>query len=124
MTRVLGETARDPIPASEIEVLLSERPLDRITFTTDELTAVCPVTGQRDFYTCEIEYGGRSTLESKGLKLYLSGFVAVGITAEDLACHIAEDLGTRLDVPVRVTLTQSVRGGLTLEVVATWEDEF
>lgn len=43
--------------------------------TSDELTAVCPVTGQPDLYTATIEYWPAARcIESKSVKLYLSGY--------------------------------------------------
>src|SRR3954470_22907411 len=42
---------------------------------SDELSAVCPVTGQPDLYVATIDYEPDALcLESKSLKLYLSRF--------------------------------------------------
>jgi 7-cyano-7-deazaguanine reductase len=41
----------------------------RVEMTSDELTAVCPITGQPDMYVVTIEYGAQQLcLESKSLK--------------------------------------------------------
>jgi hypothetical protein len=37
--------------------------VSRVELTSDELTAVCPVTGQPDLYEAAIEYTARSRLE-------------------------------------------------------------
>ena len=45
----------------------------RVEMTSDELTAVCPITGQPDMYVVTIEYSAdRLCTESKSLKLYLA----------------------------------------------------
>jgi hypothetical protein len=47
----------------------------RVEMTSDELTAVCPITGQPDMYVATIEYEAhRLCLESKSLKLYLARY--------------------------------------------------
>ena len=46
-----------------------------VELTSDELTALCPVTGQPDLYIATIEYEPDTRcLESKSLKLYLNEF--------------------------------------------------
>ncbi len=46
-----------------------------VELESDELTAVCPVTGQPDLYVATIEYEPETLcLESKSLKLYLNRF--------------------------------------------------
>ena len=86
--------------------------------TSDELTAVCPITSQPDLYVATIEYWpGALCLESKSLKLYLSGFRNEGAFCEVLAVKIRDDVAEALDLPsdkVRVTLRQKARGGITI----------
>ncbi|HZO96924.1 MAG TPA: hypothetical protein VFB42_06095 [Gaiellaceae bacterium] len=90
----------------------------RVELASDELTAVCPVTGQPDLYTARIEYdAGALCLESKSLKLYLAGFRNEGCFAEALAVRIRDDVAAALELPaerVRVTLVQKARGGITI----------
>ncbi len=89
-------------------------------FRSTELTAVCPVTEQSDFYTIDIEYMPVDRcIESKSLKLYLRTFDGVGIFAEHLAPRIAGHLAGAVDTTVTVTLQQGVRGGITTTVSAT-----
>ena len=46
-----------------------------LELTSDELTAVCPITGQPDFYTATIAFRPDAhCLESKSLKIYLARF--------------------------------------------------
>ena len=86
--------------------------------TSDEFTAVCPITSQPDLYVATIEYSpGELCLESKSLKLYLSSFRNEGVFCEALAVKIRDDVANALDLPsdkVRVTLKQKARGGITI----------
>jgi 7-cyano-7-deazaguanine reductase len=90
--------------------------------TSDELTAVCPVTGQPDLYVATIEYWpGKLCIESKSLKLYLSGYRNEGHFAEALAVRIRDDVAEAVQLPadkVRVILRQKARGGITITATA------
>jgi 7-cyano-7-deazaguanine reductase len=90
--------------------------------TSDELTAVCPITGQADLYEVSINYDAQELcLESKSLKLYLAQFRNEGVFAEALAVRIKDDVAAALKMDrgaVRVTLTQKPRGGITITVTA------
>ncbi len=92
--------------------------VSHVEMTSDELTAVCPVTGQPDLYTASIEYWPQSLcLESKSLKLYLSGYRNEGDFCEALAVKIRDDTAAAVELPpeqVRVTLRQKSRGGITI----------
>jgi 7-cyano-7-deazaguanine reductase len=89
-----------------------------VEMTSDELTALCPVTGQPDLYTLSIEYTPRERcLESKSLKLYLSSFRNEGVFCEALAVKIRDDVAEALGLGadgVSVRLTQKARGGITI----------
>jgi 7-cyano-7-deazaguanine reductase len=92
--------------------------VSHVELTSDELTAVCPVTGQPDLYVATIEYWpGPLCIESKSLKLYLSGYRNEGAFCEALAVRIRDDVAEALQLPpdkVRVTLRQKARGGITI----------
>jgi 7-cyano-7-deazaguanine reductase len=119
--RVLGREARGPISAERLEVVpWGHGDADAtVEFTTNELTATCPITGQPDFYELKLSYRPKgSLLESKSLKLYLWGFREVGIFAEDLAAKMLADLAGACDPSeMTVDLTQQVRGGLKIRTV-------
>src|SRR5918994_775422 len=86
--RVLGREARRPITAEQLDVVpwIHSNADATVEFTTNKLTATCPITGQPDFYELKLSYRPKGHLiESKVLKLYLWGFHEVGIFAEDLA---------------------------------------
>jgi 7-cyano-7-deazaguanine reductase len=93
-----------------------------VELTSDELVAVCPITGQPDMYIATIEYTpGDLCLESKSLKLYLSSFRNEGVFCEALAVKIREDVAEALELEddgVAVSLTQKARGGITITAVA------
>jgi 7-cyano-7-deazaguanine reductase len=93
-----------------------------VTMESDELSAVCPVTGQPDLYVASLEYRPDALcIESKSLKLYLAQFRNEGHFCEALAVRIREDLAEALRVPldrVRVRLVQKARGGITITAVA------
>jgi 7-cyano-7-deazaguanine reductase len=92
--------------------------ISHVEMTSDELVAVCPVTGQPDLYVVTIDYSpGPLCLESKSLKLYLNGFRNEGVFCEALAVKIRDDIAEALELPiekVRVTLRQKARGGITI----------
>jgi 7-cyano-7-deazaguanine reductase len=93
-----------------------------VEMTSDELTAICPVTSQPDLYTATIEYRpGALCLESKSLKLYLARFRNEGAFCEALAVRIRDDVAAALEVEadaVRVILRQKARGGITITATA------
>jgi 7-cyano-7-deazaguanine reductase len=93
-----------------------------VEMASDELTAVCPVTSQPDFYVAHIAYRPDALcLESKSLKLYLARFRNEGVFAEALAVRIKEDVAAALELEqeaVTVTLTQKARGGITITATA------
>ena len=119
--RVLGRDVQGPIRAGEIDTVpWSHGGKDAVVeFTTDELTAICPVTGQPDFYDLKLSYRPKERLlESKAMKLYLWGFREKGAFAEDLAATLLDDLVAACDpVEMTVDLTQQVRGGLKIRTV-------
>jgi len=95
--------------------------VSHVVMRSDELVAVCPVTGQPDLYVASIEFWPQGLcLESKSLKLYLNGFRNEGAFCEALAVRIRDDVAEALELPadkVRVTLEQKARGGIS--IVAT-----
>ena len=93
-----------------------------VELESDELVAVCPITGQADMYVATIEFEpDRLCLESKSLKLYLGSFRNEGVFCEALAVRIRDDVATALELGperVNVTLVQKARGGITITATA------
>jgi 7-cyano-7-deazaguanine reductase len=96
--------------------------VSHVEMTSDELTAVCPITGQPDLYVATLEYWpDKLCLESKSLKLYLAGYRNEGAFCEALAVRIRDDAAAALELPadkVRVTLRQKARGGISIVATA------
>ena len=99
-----------------------ESPGDHVaTFTTGELTALCPFDfGGPDYYNLTLRYEpDGKVVESKSLKQYLEGYRGEEISAEGLACQIHSDVTNAID-PKRcyLRLEQARRGGIeeTVEV--------
>jgi 7-cyano-7-deazaguanine reductase len=116
---VLGSTVRQAI--DHVEVFPAPPGVTTVTFTSDELTSLCPVTEQPDLSRVVIEYAPDEwCIESKSLKLFLWGFRDRAVFAEALAAEIAaEVMATAQPERVTVTLTQRPRGGIEVQAVST-----
>lgn len=92
-----------------------------VTCRSDEVSAMCPVTGQPDWYVVEIVYAPRAVcVESKTLKLYLQSFRNDGHFCEKFASIICERIKKDLNpASVTVTITQKPRGGIAIIAHAT-----
>jgi 7-cyano-7-deazaguanine reductase len=92
--------------------------VERVEMVSDELTAMCPITSQPDFYVTTIAYEPDALcLESKSLKIYLSRFRDQGVFCEALAVQIRDEVAAALALDaarVHVTLRQKARGGITI----------
>ncbi len=119
--RVLGRETRGPVGAEHLDTVpWNHAGTDAVVeFSTDELTAICPVTGQPDFYELKLNYRpGTRLLESKAMKLYLWGFRDRGMFAEDMAATLLKDFVAACDpAEITVDLTQKVRGGLEIRTI-------
>ena len=114
----LGNTVRHPL--EHVETFPAPTGVSTVTFTTDELASVCPVTQQPDLSTVEIRFEpDEQCIESKSLKLYLWRFRDRAVFAEALAAEIANEvMHSAQPKSVRVTLTQHPRGGIQLQAVS------
>ncbi len=115
---VLGRDTRGPL--DHLECFATPTGCNRVRFMTDELNSLCPVTGQPDISSLEIDYlPADLCVESKSLKLYLWSFRDRAAFAEALAGEIAAEV-MRAARPhsVRVVITQHVRGGIVTEATA------
>ncbi len=116
--RYLGKPTAGP--TRTLDTFPAPRHVTRVTFTSDELTTFCPITGQPDFNTITIEYHpDQRCIESKSLKLYLWSYRDERAFCEALAAQIATDIYRATQAHwVRVTIRQHVRGGIVTEAVA------
>jgi 7-cyano-7-deazaguanine reductase len=112
---MLGRPVRGPV--EHVETFPAPANAHRVRFLSEELTSVCPVTGQPDVASVIIDYVPRERcVESKSLKHYLWSFRDRPVFAEALAAEIAEEIQRATDAHgVRVVVTQHVRGGIVTE---------
>lgn len=115
---ILGSRVRGPV--EHVEAFPAPATVTRVRFSTDEVSSVCPVTGQPDISSVVIDYEpDELCIESKSLKLYLWSFRDRPVFAEALAAEIAAEV-QRATRPraVRVVITQHARGGIVTEATA------
>jgi 7-cyano-7-deazaguanine reductase len=88
-----------------------------------EFTSVCPKTGLPDFGVIHITYTpDQSCIELKALKYYLLEYRNQGIFYEAATNRILDDLVAACRPRrMRVTGAFSARGGITTDVIATYE---
>ena len=91
-----------------------------IRMTIPEFTCLCPMTGQPDFATLELEYvADKLCVELKSLKLYIWSFRDRGAFHEavtnEMLDHLASATAPRF---MRLTAKFNVRGGIYTTVVA------
>ena len=87
-----------------------------VRFNCPEFTSLCPITGQPDFATIQIDYiPNIKMVESKRLKLYLFSFRNHGAFHEDCVNIIMKDL-IKLMAPkyIEVTGFFTPRGGISI----------
>jgi 7-cyano-7-deazaguanine reductase len=115
---LLGETVRHAV--DHVEVFPAPAHVTTVRMTSDELTSMCPVTGQPDLANVEISYRPvRWCVESKSLKLYLWRFRDRAVFVEQLAAEIADEIAfTAEPHQVRVVVTQRPRGGIEVQATA------
>jgi 7-cyano-7-deazaguanine reductase len=107
-------------PRRELETFPAPAGLTRVVLESDEVTSLCPVTGQPDWDTVRIELEPADRcIESKSLKLYLWSFREEGVFCEAFAARIASDVfAACAPRSVTVTVTQKPRGGVTITAQA------
>ena len=124
---LLGRHARIPSSPSEAKLETFPNPARRnyrIHFETADFTSLCPVTGQADFATIEIDYvPGKLCVESKSLKFYLASYRNERAFNEAVTNRILDDF-VRACAPreVIVTAAFAARGGIALTVRASFPD--
>ena len=87
-----------------------------VRFNCPEFTSLCPITGQPDFATIQIDYiPNIKMVESKSLKLYLFSFRNHGAFHEDCLNIIMKDL-IKLMAPKYIEITGffTPRGGISI----------
>ena len=108
-TKVL-DTFANPHPSRDYTVRIQ----------TPEFTCVCPITGQPDFASIEVQYvPDQLCLELKALKLYFWSYRDQGAFHEAVTNQILSDLSAAIAPRfMRVNAEFNVRGGVYTTVVA------
>ena len=109
-------------PSKSLETFENPQP-DRdytIRIDTPEFTCLCPMTGQPDFATLQLEYiPDRSCLELKSLKLDFWSYRDQGAFHEAVTNSILSDLVEAISPRfMRVSADFNVRGGVYTQVIA------
>lgn len=105
-----------------LETFPSPSPRDyEVTFSTDEFTSLCPVTGQPDYAGITIRYvPDRLCIESKSLKQYLGSYRNQAVFAEAITNRILADVVAATSPRHAVVIGDfSPRGGIGIRVEAT-----
>jgi len=115
---MLGKSVREP--SRKLEVFPKPEGVQKVVLESEEVTSLCPVTGQPDFETVVIEYlPNKFCIESKSLKLYLWSYRNEGVFCEALAAQIVQDIDAACEpFGCQVTVTQKARGGITITAQA------
>jgi 7-cyano-7-deazaguanine reductase len=117
--KALGKHVTEP--RRELETFPAPDHVDLVSLTSDEVTSLCPVTGQPDWETVTIDYvPDRLCIESKSLKLYFWSLRDDGVFCEALAAEIAAAVFDAAQ-PIRCTVkvVQKPRGGITITATAS-----
>lgn len=122
--KLLGAAAAFPdIPSANILETFENRFPGRdylIRFECEDFTSLCPITGQPDFATIEIEYiPDQLCIETKSLKFYLASYRNSRAFNEEISNGILNDLVSRCQ-PRRMAVRGQFasRGGISLTVEA------
>jgi len=109
-------------PSTSLETFENPQ-MDRdytIRIDTPEFTCLCPITGQPDFATIQLEYiADQRCLELKSLKLYFWSYRDQGAFHEAVTNQILSDLVAAIAPRfMRVSAEFNVRGGIYTQVIA------
>ncbi|HZD60359.1 MAG TPA: preQ(1) synthase [Anaerolineae bacterium] len=115
---ILGKTIHHPL--KKLETFRKPANVHTVIMKSDEVTSMCPVTGQPDWETVTIEYApDQLCVESKSLKLYFWSFRDEGCFCEALADQIANDFFSACEpFWCKVTVVQKPRGGIEITSIA------
>jgi 7-cyano-7-deazaguanine reductase len=118
--KYLGKSFNEAI--DELDVIPAREGLSMVAMSSNELTCVCPINDQPDYYQVRIEYTpDKLCVESKSLKLYLMHFRDMKLFCEDLAVIIRDKVVETIHPKYcKVSLTQNVRGGIIIEAASVF----
>lgn len=101
-----------------------EGEIEEIVHETEELIAVCPMTGLPDFYSLRIGYIPKEHIvELKSLKFYFFAYKDMPIFHEHLASKILGDFVNAVKpISTKVLLDAAARGGIGTKVIKSWSE--
>lgn len=101
---------------TKLETFPTPRGVVQVEVISDEVTSLCPVTGQPDQYVVKVLYNPAALCaESKTIKLFLQSFRQAGHFCEDFSRIIAERFMKDVKpYTVQVEVTQKPRGGVSI----------
>lgn len=129
MAQAEGKTLKflspDVVDPKVLETFPYEGPRQRITYTTNEFSAVCPFSGLPDIGTITVDYiPGQKCLELKSLKYYYLSYRDVGIYQEDATAKIYQDLARALEAQeLKLTVVYQTRGGIDTTTTISSADQ-
>jgi len=111
---VLGEKIQGP--RRQLDTFILPPSNAEVQYDTDEVSSLCPITGQPDWYMVSISLKGSDKgLESKSLKLYLQSYREEGQFCEEFAATIAADVMEATGAQsISVQVKQKPRGGVSI----------
>jgi len=108
--------------ASRLETFDNPHPARDYTIRIDtpEFTCLCPITGQPDFASIQVEYvADKLCLELKSLKLYFWSYRNEGAFHEAVTNQILSKLVSAISPRfMRISADFNVRGGVYTQVIA------
>jgi len=112
--RIIEWLTEEAIHTDWLEAIPYTGGSQKITYETDEFSAVCPFSGLPDYGRLVIQYvPGKFLVELKSLKYYIVSFRRVGIYQENALIRIYRDVQALLKPRyLKVTLEYNLRGGI------------
>ena len=123
--KVLDFKSPDTVDPSILETFPYSGPKQRVQYSTNEFTAVCPFSGLPDIGTVTIDYmPGKTCVELKSLKYYLLSYRDVGIYQEHVTAKLYEDINQALQAQeLTLTVVYQTRGGIDTSCSISSKDQ-
>lgn len=124
MKRKLTVLGKKVTKFTKLETFPRPQGVTQVTCTSDEVTAVCPVTGQPDWYVVVIWYAPNELcVESKSLKLFLQSYRNEGHFCENFSSIIAHKIYKALKpFKLYVEVNQKPRGGIAIKSITKLDE--
>lgn len=123
--KVLQFKSPDTVDTTILETFPYSGPKQRVQYSTNEFTAVCPFSGLPDIGTVTIDYmPDNKCVELKSLKYYLLSYRDVGIYQEHVTAKLFEDIQSLLKAQeLTLTVVYQTRGGIDTTCSVSTKDQ-